>query len=272
MSSQNSVNAKRLRIRELQDAVAAGQHLTMLTAYDSLIAPLLENAGVDMLLIGDSVGNVNLGYQSTIPVSLDDIQRATEAVVRSTARPFIVADLPFGSYEKDCAQAFESSARLLKAGAGAVKLEGGSHRAETVSFLTQNGVPVMGHLGYTPQSENTLSGPRLQGKGDAGQALLDDARKLEEAGAFSLVLEMVPAELAAQITESISIPTIGIGAGAGCNGQVLVWADMAGMTSWTPRFVRRFAEAGKLIEGAASEYVKAVQDGSFPAQSHSRNN
>lgn len=272
MSSQTSTNVNRLRIRHLQESAAAGTPITMLTAYDSLIAPLLENAGVDMLLIGDSVGNVNLGYESTIPVSLADIERATAAVVRSTKRPLIVADLPFGSYEASDAQAFESSATLLKAGAQAVKLEGGAHRAQTIAFLTQNGVPVMGHLGYTPQSENTLSGPRLQGKGDAGKLLLEDAKKLEEAGAFSVVLEMVPSDLAAQITEEISIPTIGIGAGPHCSGQVLVWADMAGMTSWTPKFVKRFAEAGKTIEGAAADYVNAVRERSFPAEAHSRKN
>lgn len=244
--------------------MADGEKITMLTAYDACIAPLLEAAGVDVLLVGDSIGNVSLGYSSTLPVSLDDIVRATGSVSRSTSRSFILADLPFGSFEANNTQAFEAASALMVAGAGGVKIEGGEHRAEVIRFLTQNGIPVMGHLGYTPQSEHTLGGPRLQGRGEAKEQLLRDALAIEEAGAFGIVLEMVPANIAAKITQSVAVPTIGIGAGPDCDGQVLVWADMAGMTDWTPSFVRRFAELGKELQNAAGDYVSSTKDGSFP--------
>ena len=260
----------RLRIPALQRKAAEGQRISMLTAYDAFTAPIFEAAGVDTLLIGDSLGNVSLGYESTLPVSLEDVLRATEAVVRSTRRPFIVADLPFGSFEESPAQAFRSSAALLKAGAGAVKLEGGARRAETVDFLVSNGVPVVGHLGYTPQSENTIGGPRLQGKGIQASRLLQDARALSDAGAFAIVLEMVPASLATTITKDVPALTIGIGAGPGCDGQVLVWSDMAGMTSWSPSFAKRFAEVGSVLEEAARQYVLETESGAFPAVQHTR--
>lgn len=255
----------RLTIPSLQAKAASGEKLTMLTAYDSTIAPILATAGVEMLLVGDSIGNVALGFDSTLPVSLQDILTATAAVARSTSRPLIIADLPFGSYEADQRQAFEASVSLLKVGAQGVKLEGGASRAHLVKFLVDNGVPVMGHLGYTPQSQHTIGGPRLQGRGTTNKKkMITDALALERAGAFSIVLEMVPADLAREITQHLAIPTIGIGAGPACDGQVLVWADMAGMTEWTPSFVHRFAEIGKELRRAATDFVTATKDSSFP--------
>lgn len=260
----------RVRIHHLRRAKEEGRRLTMLTAYDALVAPLLEAAGVDMLLVGDSLGNVILGHSSTLPVTLDDMERATAAVARSTSRVLVVADMPFGTYESSPVRAFDSAARLMRAGAHAVKLEGGRPRAEAVRLLTEGGIPVVGHLGYTPQSENALGGPRMQGRGAARERMIDDAQALQEAGAVAVVLELVPADVASQVTEALRIPTIGIGAGPGTDGQVLVWSDMAGMTSWTPSFVRRFAELGGQLRDAASSYVDAVRDGSFPGEGNYR--
>lgn len=259
----------RVRLHHL--TAAKGQRkLSMLTAYDALTARIFDSAGVDMLLVGDSVGNVMLGYPTTLPVTLDDMARATSAVARGTDRAFVVADLPFGSYEASRREAHASATRLMKAGAGAVKLEGGQEVVPTVRKLVETGIPVMGHVGYTPQSEHALGGPRLQGKGDEGDRMLRDTLALQNAGAFAIVLEMVPASLAARITEALDIPTIGIGAGPACDGQVLVWSDMAGMTEWAPSFVKRFAEVGKDLKNAASAYVAEVEDGSFPGPEHSR--
>lgn len=254
----------RVRVHHLARAKREGRRLTMLTAYDALVAPLLEASGVDMLLVGDSLGNVVLGHRSTLPVTLEDMERATAAVARSTTRPLVVADLPFGTYEPSPARAFDSAARLMRAGAHAVKLEGGRPRVEAVRLLSEGGIPVFGHLGYTPQSENTLGGPRMQGRGAGRDVMVEDALALEEAGAVALVLEMVPADVAAELTAALRIPTIGIGAGPSTDGQVLVWADMAGMSAWTPSFVRRFGELGDALRGAATSYVEAVVDGSFP--------
>ena len=236
----------------------------MLTAYDSLTAPIFERAGIDMLLVGDSMGNVMLGYPGTLNVTLDEMRSAVGAVARSTTRPLIVADLPFGTYEVDMVRAFDASAELVRAGAQAVKLEGGVAMAPLVRELTSNGIPVVGHLGYTPQSEHALGGPRMQGRGSAAKTLLGDAVALAEAGAFAIVLEMIPANLARQVTNELQIPTIGIGAGPHCSGQVLVWSDMAGMTEWTPSFAHRFGELGRDLEDAAARYAAAVTDGTFP--------
>lgn len=261
---------KRVRVAHLLAKKAARRPITMLTAYDALTAPILEAAGVDSLLVGDSIANVLLGYDSTIPVSLDVMVAATAAVSRSVKRPLIVADLPFGSYEASAKQAFGSAAQLMRAGAHAVKLEGGAPRVPAVELLVESGIPVMGHLGYTPQSEHALSGPRLQGRGDQGEQLWADALALQDAGAFAVVLEMVPAPLAKSVTRALKIPTIGIGAGPSCDGQVLVWSDMAGMTDWAPSFARRFGEVGKALGAAATEYVEAVEAGTFPAPGNFR--
>jgi len=259
---------RRVRVQHLARAKREGRRLTMLTAYDALTAPILESAGVDMLLVGDSLGNVVLGHGSTLPVTLDDMVRATGAVARSTSRVLVVADLPFATYEASPEQAFASAARLMQAGAHAVKLEGGAPRAAAVRLLTEGGIPVFGHLGYTPQSENALGGPRMQGRGDQADRLLEDARALQQAGAVALVVEMVPADIAGTITRTLAIPTIGIGAGPDTDGQVLVWSDMAGMTGWTPSFVRRFGDLGEALRTATADYVGAVADGSFPDAQH----
>ena len=264
-------NARRVRVQHIARAKAEGIPLTMLTAYDALTAPILEAAGVDMLLIGDSLGNVILGHSSTLPVTLDDMERATGAVARSTSRAMIVADLPFGTYEDSPEHAFASATRLMKAGAHAVKLEGGQSRAHIIAALTAAGIPVCAHLGYTPQSENTLGGPRMQGRGAGADQLRADAEAVEKAGAFAVVFEMVPASIATELTHTLSIPTIGIGAGPNTDGQVLVWSDMAGYSDWTPSFVRQFGQLGQALREAASDYVEAVRERTFPGPENYKN-
>jgi 3-methyl-2-oxobutanoate hydroxymethyltransferase len=260
-----------VRIQHIARAKAEGIPLTMLTAYDALTAPILEAAGVDMLLVGDSLGNVILGHRSTLPVTLEDMERATAAVARSTSRAMIVADLPFGTYEDSPEHAFASATRLMKAGAHAVKLEGGESRAHIIEALVTAGIPVCAHLGYTPQSENTLGGPRMQGRGAGADALRRDAEAVEKAGAFAVVFEMVPARIATELTASLAIPTIGIGAGPNTDGQVLVWSDMAGYSDWTPSFVRQFGQLGAALREAASDYVEAVRERSFPGPDNYKN-
>ncbi|MGP1482553.1 3-methyl-2-oxobutanoate hydroxymethyltransferase [Actinomyces naeslundii] len=259
---------KPVRVHHLAAAKHDGTKLVMLTAYDAVTAQILDGAGTDMLLVGDSIGNVMLGHDSTLPVELDEMVVATRSVARATKRALVVADLPFGTYEAGPEQALASAVRLMKAGANAVKLEGGRPRAASVRTLTQAGIPVVGHLGFTPQSVNMLGGFRVQGRGEAAEELLADARALAEAGAIALVLEMVPEPLAARVTESLEIPTIGIGAGARCDGQVLVWTDMAGMTEWSPRFAHQFGQVGQALQQAAADYCTAVRETSFPAEEH----
>lgn len=266
------LGAKRVRVQHIARAKAEGIPLTMLTAYDALTAPILEAAGVDMLLVGDSLGNVILGHGSTLPVTLEDMERATAAVARSTSRAMIVADLPFGTYEDTAEHAFASASTLMKAGAHAVKLEGGAARAHIIAALTAAGIPVCAHLGYTPQSENALGGPRMQGRGAGADQLRADAEAVEKAGAFAVVFEMVPASIATELTGALSIPTIGIGAGPNTDGQVLVWSDMAGYSDWTPSFVRQFGQLGQALREAASDYVEAVRERSFPGPDNYKNN
>lgn len=261
---------RRVRVHHLARAKERGERLVALTAYDALTARILDEAGTDVLLVGDSIGNVALGYESTLPVELDEMIAATRSVASSTRRAMVVADLPFGSYEAGPAQALASSVRLVKAGAHAVKLEGGRPRAASVSALTQAGIPVVGHLGFTPQSINALGGFRVQGRGEqAADALVGDALALAEAGAVALVLEMVPEPVAARVTEVCPIPTIGIGAGGRCDGQVLVWSDMAGMSEWSPRFAAQFGQVGRALHEAARAFGTAVRQGSFPGPEHS---
>ena len=264
-------NARRVRVQHIARAKAEGIPLTMLTAYDALTAPILEAAGVDMLLIGDSLGNVILGHSSTLPVTLEDMERATAAVARSTSRVMIVADLPFGTYEDSPEHAFASATRLMKAGAHAVKLEGGEARAHIIAALTAAGIPVCAHLGYTPQSENTLGGPRMQGRGDGADQLRRDSLAVQEVGAFAVVFEMVPASIATELTQTLSIATIGIGAGPNTDGQVLVWSDMAGYSDWTPSFVHKFGQLGQALHEAASDYVGSVRERSFPGPENYKN-
>ena len=265
------LGAKRVRVQHIARAKAEGIPLTMLTAYDALTAPILEAAGVDMLLVGDSLGNVILGHGSTLPVTLEDMERATAAVARSTSRAMIVADLPFGTYEDTAEHAFASATALMKAGAHAVKLEGGAARAHIIAALTAAGIPVCAHLGYTPQSENALGGPRMQGRGDSAEQLRRDSLAVQEAGAFAVVFEMVPASIATELTQTLSIATIGIGAGPNTDGQVLVWSDMAGYSDWTPSFVRKFGQLGAALHEAASDYVGSVRERSFPGPDNYKN-
>ena len=257
-----------MRVHHLAAAKKNSAKLVMLTAYDAVTAQILDAAGTDLLLVGDSIGNVMLGHDSTLPVELDEMVVATRSVARATKRALVVADLPFGTYEAGPEQALASAVRLMKAGANAVKLEGGTPRAASVRALAQAGIPVVGHLGFTPQSVNMLGGFRVQGRGEAADVLLADAQALAEAGAVALVLEMVPEPLAARVTESLTIPTIGIGAGARCDGQVLVWTDMAGMTDWSPRFAHQFGQVGEALRQAAADYGAAVREESFPAEKH----
>ena len=262
--------ARPVRVHHLTRAKERGERLTMLTAYDAVTARILDEAGTDMLLVGDSIGNVMLGHDTTLPVELDEMVVATRSVARATTRALVVADLPFGTYEAGPAQALASAVRLMKVGANAVKLEGGRPRVQTVRLLGEAGIPVVGHLGFTPQSVNRLGGFRVQGRGEeAAEALVADAVALAEAGAVAIVLEMVPEPVAARVTATVPVPTIGIGAGARCDGQVLVWTDMAGMTQWAPRFARRFGQVGQALRQAAQAYGEAVREGSFPTSEHS---
>jgi 3-methyl-2-oxobutanoate hydroxymethyltransferase len=260
---------KRVRVHHLQAAKERGEKLVMLTAYDAVTARIFDEAGVDMLLIGDSIGNTMHGYATTLPVTLDEMVVASRAVAGAARHAFVVADLPFGSYEAGPEQALASGVRLMKeTGVAAVKLEGGRRVAPQIRALTDAGIPVVGHLGYTPQSEHRLGGPRVQGRGDAAAQLADDAAAIAEAGVVALVLEMVPAPVAAAVTKAVPVPTIGIGAGAGCDGQVLVWVDMAGMTDWSPKFAKRFGEVGQALSGAAKAYADEVRAGTFPDATH----
>ncbi len=260
---------RRITIRDLAAAKARGERWPMLTAYDALTARVFDEAGIPVLLVGDSAGNVVFGYDSTLPVTVDDLLPLTAAVVRGTGRALIVADLPFGSYQLSPAAALAAATRFLKeAGAHAVKLEGGVRVAHQVEELVGAGIPVMAHLGLTPQSVNMFGGYRVQGRGEDGDRLLHDAKALEAAGAFSVVLECVPAELATRITAAVGIPTIGIGAGPGCDAQVLVWQDMAGLSSRTARFVKRYAEMAQVLGDAARSFAGDVVAGTFPAEEH----
>lgn len=267
----DSERPRRVRIQHLTAAKQAGERLTMLTAYDAITAKIFDAAGIDILLVGDSIGDNMLAHPNTIPVTMDELVPPVRAVSRSTSRAMVVADLPFGSYEASPEQAWHASVRMLKeGGAHAVKLEGGRRLAGQVELLTSGGIPVFGHLGLTPQAENILGGKRVQGRGeDAAQTLIDDALALQQAGAVAVVLEMVPARLAERVSEQLTIPTIGIGAGAGCDGQVLVWLDMAGMDSWAPRFSKQYAQLGADLKNAARAYADEVRQGTFPAAEHS---
>jgi len=261
----------RLTIKALQKQRDDGVKIAQLTCYDASFAALLDAAGLDSLLIGDSLGNVIQGHDTTLPVKLADMAYHTACVARGSKRAFLVTDMPFGSYQESPQQAFRSSAELMAAGAQMVKLEGGAEFAETVRFLTQRGVPVCGHLGLTPQSVHKFGGYRVQGRGDeAEQKLIEDAIELESAGAELLVLEAIPASLGERVTQRLRIPTIGIGAGAGCSGQVLVLHDMLDVfPGKKAKFVRNFMKGASGIADAAERYVRAVRDGSFPAEEHS---
>lgn len=261
-------DTKPLKLGDLAKLRLSGEPITMLTCYDSSFAGLLDRCGVEMLLVGDSMGNVLQGHKSTLPVTMEQMAYHTGCVARGAKRAMVVGDMPFGSYQESPAQAMRNAATLLAAGAHMVKLEGGAFMAETVHFMVQRGVPVCGHIGLTPQSVNQLGGYRIQGKTDAAAAtLLADARALEQAGAACLVLEMIPSVLGTQVTAAMTTcATIGIGGGPQCHGQILVLHDMLGITDGPrPRFVKDFMPEGGSIEGAVRAFVAAVKARIFPA-------
>ena len=262
----------RLTIKDLQDMKARGEKIPMMTAYDYTSGKLLEQAGIPLMLVGDSLGMVVLGYDSTVPVTMDDMLHHIKTVVRGTEKAHIVGDLPFMSYHAEVSEAIRNAGRILKeGGAQSIKLEGGQAMAETVNRIVKSGIPVMGHVGLTPQSVNQLGGYRVQGKtiSDAIR-LMEDTRALEEAGAYAVVLECVPAALAQMITDRLSIPTIGIGAGAGCDGQVQVLHDFLGLfTDFLPKHARRYANLAETIQDAASQYISDVHLGEFPTDKES---
>ena len=261
---------RRVTVRDIAAAKARGEKWPMLTAYDALTADIFDKAGIPVLLVGDSAAMVVYGHDTTIPVTTDDMIPLTAAVVRATSRAMVVADLPFGSYQGSAGAALSTATRFLKeAGAHAVKLEGGRRVVHQVEELVAAGIPVMAHLGLTPQSVNAFGGYRVQGRGEDGERLLQDAKLLQAAGAFSVVLECVPAPLAARVTEALAIPTIGIGAGPSCNAQVLVWQDMAGLSPRTPKFVKRYADLASVLSTAATAFAADVSSGAFPGQDHS---
>jgi 3-methyl-2-oxobutanoate hydroxymethyltransferase len=256
---------------QIKQMKARGERIPMLTAYDNAFARLFDAAGVPILLVGDSMGNNVLGYESTIPVTVDEIIHHTKAVVRGTTRALVVADMPFGSFQVSTEETMRNAVRIMKeAGPQAVKLEGGVRVAASVRALTEAGIPVMGHLGFTPQSVNIFGGFKVQGKTEAtARALLADVAALEAAGVFAIVLELVPSELAQLITERASVPTIGIGAGPYCDGEVQVMHDILGLADFTPRHTKRFAEIGNAIRDAATSYMSEVRTRAFPTERNS---
>ncbi len=262
----------RISINQIKDMKQKGEKITMLTAYDYTTARIIDEAGIPLILVGDSLGNVVLGYESTIPVTMEDMLHHTKAVVRGSKKAMVISDLPFMTYHISTEDALRNSARLIQAGgAQAVKLEGGVNVADKVRKIVDCGIPVMGHIGLTPQSINQLGGFKVQGKSlEAAKKLVDDARALDEAGAFAVVLETVPAPLATFISQSIKIPTIGIGAGAGCDGQVQVVSDILGLfTDFVPKHTRQYTRLADIMSTAITEYYNEVKTGSFPTDKQS---
>jgi 3-methyl-2-oxobutanoate hydroxymethyltransferase len=268
--SEPAVPIKRIRTHHLREMKARGEKFAMLTAYEQYAAQTFDEAGIEVLLVGDSASNNVLGNESSLPITLDELIPLTRAVSRSVRRALVVADLPFGSYQASPEQAFHSAVRFMKeAGAHAVKLEGGVAMTPQVRLLTDSGIPVMAHIGFTPQSEHQLGGYRVQGRGDDAQRLIDEALALEAAGAFSIVMEMVPGDVAAKVTAALSIPTIGIGAGVNCDAQVLVWQDAFGLrTGRMAKFVKQYADVHSVLLEAAKAYGDEVRGGQFPGPEH----
>lgn len=263
---------KRKTILNIAEMKSSGEKISVLTAYDYPFAQLMDEAGIDIILVGDSVGSVFNGYENTLPVTMDEIIYHTRPVVRATSQALVVADMPFMSYQVDLAEARRNAGRLIKeGGAQAVKLEGGEHMAETISAISAIDIPVMAHIGLTPQSVHRMGGFKVQGRQEAqAEQILADARAVEEAGAFAVVLEGIPASLAAQVSSSLSIPTIGIGAGPDCDGQVLVIHDILGLCDkYSPKFVKRFADVRQTISDGISDYIAEVKGGKFPTDEHS---
>ena len=261
---------KRVRTHHLREMKERGEKITMLTAYDMYTAATFDEAGIDLLLVGDSASNNVFGNETSLPVTVDELLPLTRAVARSVKRSMVVGDLPFGSYQASPEQGYLTAVRFMKeAGAHCVKLEGGAEMAPVIEKCTQGGIPVMAHIGFTPQSEHTLGGYRVQGRGDASDRVIADARAVQDAGAFAVVMEMVPGDVAEQISKELTIPTIGIGAGAGCDGQVLVWQDAFGLRAGRmPRFVKQYADLRSVLLEAARAYDADVKTGGFPRAEH----
>ncbi len=261
---------KRVRIHHLREMKERGEKFAMLTAYEQYAAQTFDEAGIPVLLVGDSASNNVYAHESSLPVTVDELVPLVRAVTRSVKRALVVADLPFGSYQASPEQAFHTAVRFMKeANAHAVKLEGGVEMAPQVQKLTESGIPVMAHIGFTPQSEHALGGYRVQGRGEAAARMLEAAKAMEPAGAFALVMEMVPGDTAGEVTRALTIPTIGIGAGVDCDGQVLVWQDAFGLrTGRMPRFVKQYADLHGVLLGAAQEFAADVAKGSFPGPEH----
>ncbi len=270
MSFYGAPDGRRVTMRDLAEATQRGEKWPMITAYDALTAAIFDEAGIPAILVGDSAAMVVYGHDSTLPVTVDELLPLVRAVVRGAPRSLVVADLPFGSYQASPAQALETAARFMKeGGAQAVKLEGGAPMLPQVETLAGAGVPVIGHLGLTPQSVNLLGGYRVQGRGEAGEMLMRDAKAMEAAGACAVVLEVVPADLAARVSEVLTIPTIGIGAGSATDAQVIVWQDLVGLTAGpAPKFVKRYADARTVIGDAVHQWGEDVRTGTYPAQEH----
>lgn len=269
-ATSGSAPIKRVRTHHLRDLKQRGERFSMLTSYDQLTAQIFDEAGVEVLLVGDSASNNVLGNATSLPVTVDELLPLTRAVSRSVSRALVVGDLPFGSYQASPEQGYLTAVRFMKeGGAHCVKLEGGVEMAPQIERMTRGGIPVMAHIGFTPQSEHALGGYRVQGRGEAADRILRDALAVQEAGAFSVVMEMVPGDVAAEVTAKLDIPTIGIGAGNQCDGQVLVWQDAFGLrTGKLPRFVKQYADLRSVLLDAARAYDAEVKDGSFPAPEH----
>lgn len=271
VEAQSANRPKKITLLDLAAKKRAGRPITMLTAYDYSSALLVDQAGIDMILVGDSLAMVMLGLQSTVPITMEEMLHHCRAVARGAKSAFLVGDMPFMSYQADRSEAVRNAGRFLKEGAmESIKLEGGREITTTIEAIIKAGIPVMGHIGLTPQSVSKLGGYRVQGKEAAGaKALLDDALALEQAGCYSIVLEAVPAPVAAVISQRLSIPTIGIGAGAGCDGQVLVYHDLLGLFDrFQPKFVKQYADIGQQISQALADFTAEVLDGHFPADEH----
>jgi len=272
-ASSPAPTVRKVRTHHVAEMKARGEKVTMLTSYDMYTARIFDEAGIDILLVGDSAANNVYGYETSLPVTVDELIPLTRAVARSAKRALVLGDLPFGSYQQSPEQAYATASRFMKDGlAHAVKLEGGAEMAPTIKKLVDGGIPVCAHIGFTPQSEHALGGYRVQGRGDAADEVKADARAVAEAGAFAVVMEMVPGDIAEQISKELSIVTIGIGAGAGCDGQVLVWTDAMGIRGpddgRLPRFVKTFADVRGQLLGGAQAYAAEVKAGTFPGPEH----
>jgi 3-methyl-2-oxobutanoate hydroxymethyltransferase len=270
MSLYSDSVTKRVRTRDLLQAKQRGEKWAMLTSYDQYTARIFEDAGIPVLLVGDSAANNVYGYETTVPITAEELLPLVRAVVRGTRRALVVGDLPFGSYEEGPTQALRTGVRFMKeGGCHAVKLEGGRRVAAQVRALTTAGIPVMAHVGFTPQSEHAIGGYRVQGRGDAADEVIADAQAVAEAGAFAVVLEMVPGDVAKRVTHDLAVPTIGIGAGPHTDAQVLVWQDMAGLRGGPlPRFVKQYADLAGVLGEATRRYADEVREGTFPSPEH----